>query len=210
MLLVAVGRRPYTEGLGLDDGRRRSSTSAAASSSTSTSPPTCRASTPSATSIPGPMLAHKAEEEGVAAVERMAGLRRPRELRRDPERRLHPPGARRRRPQRGRLRAARPARCASARFPFAANGRARGMGETDGQVKVIADADDRPRPRHPHPRPARLGPDRRGGAGDGVLRQRRGHRPLGARAPDPGRGVKEAALAVDGRPLNSECVAHAS
>ena len=50
-----------------------SSTSAAASSSTSTSAPMCRASTPSATSSRGPMLAHKAEDEGVACAEIIAG-----------------------------------------------------------------------------------------------------------------------------------------
>ena len=48
VVLVAIGRVPYTEGLGLEavgrhDGQR------AASSSTRISRPTCRASTPSAT-----------------------------------------------------------------------------------------------------------------------------------------------------------------
>ncbi len=63
VVLVAIGQHPFTQNLGLEaqgrgygprHGRR----------STRTSPPTFRASTPSATSSVGPMLAHKAEDEG--------------------------------------------------------------------------------------------------------------------------------------------------
>ena len=50
-----------------------SSTSAAASRPTRICGPTWRASMPSATSIVGPMLAHKAEDEGVAVAEIIAG-----------------------------------------------------------------------------------------------------------------------------------------
>ena len=49
VVLVSIGRVPFTEGLGLEDGRRAARTTRAASSSTSASPPTCRASTRSAT-----------------------------------------------------------------------------------------------------------------------------------------------------------------
>ena len=67
--------------------------------------------------IAGPMLAHKAEDEGVAVAEILAGQRRPRELRRDPERGLHVPGGRLGRQDRGGAegRTASPTR--SAKFP---------------------------------------------------------------------------------------------
>src|SRR5262249_47340711 len=73
VLLVAVGRRPYTDGLGLDavgvalDGRGR----IVVDQQFATSVPGIFAI---GDAIPGPRLAHKAEEGGVAAVERMAGL----------------------------------------------------------------------------------------------------------------------------------------
>ena len=71
-VLVAVGRRPFTEGLGLEavgverDNRgflavdRRFETGVKGIFAVGDA-------------IPGPMLAHKAEEEGIAAVESMAG-----------------------------------------------------------------------------------------------------------------------------------------
>ena len=49
VVLVAIGRVPYTDGLGLDEAGVEARRRAAASSSTRISPPTCRASTPSAT-----------------------------------------------------------------------------------------------------------------------------------------------------------------
>ena len=72
VVLVAIGRRPYTRNLGLE-AQSAWRWTAAWSWSTRISPPTCRASTPSATSIRGPMLAHKAEDEGVALAEILAG-----------------------------------------------------------------------------------------------------------------------------------------
>ena len=51
--------------------------------------------------IAGPMLAHKAEDEGVALAEILAGQAGPRELRGDPEHRLHVARSRRRRRDRG-------------------------------------------------------------------------------------------------------------
>ncbi|MEW6752938.1 MAG: dihydrolipoyl dehydrogenase [Candidatus Latescibacterota bacterium] len=71
-VLVAVGRRPCSEGLGLEEvgvarderGRIR------VGADFQTSVPGIYAI---GDCIPGPMLAHKAEEEGKAAVERMAG-----------------------------------------------------------------------------------------------------------------------------------------
>jgi dihydrolipoamide dehydrogenase len=87
-------------------------------------------------------------------------------------------------------------------FPFIANGRARGMGETDGQVKVVADAtSDRVLGIHI------LGAHASDLIGEAALAME-----FSASAEDIGRAVhahptlsealKEAALAVDGRPLN--------
>lgn len=72
VVLVATGRRPYTEGLGLENlgiqtdrlGRIR------VDSHFRTAVPSIYAI---GDCIDGPMLAHKAEEEGIAAVETIAG-----------------------------------------------------------------------------------------------------------------------------------------
>jgi dihydrolipoamide dehydrogenase len=138
VLLVAVGRRPYTEGLGaaeigvrFDDRGR-----IAVDHDYQTSVAGVYAI---GDVIPGPMLAHKAEEEGIAAVERMNGIAGhvayecvPNVVYTWPE--LAGVGmseedasAQRRAVNIG-------------RFPFVANGRALAMGERDGQVKLIADA----------------------------------------------------------------------
>ncbi len=138
VLLVAVGRRPFTEGAGLEavgvelDPRGR----VVVNERFETRVPGIFAI---GDVIPGPMLAHKAEEEGIAAVEGMAGLP------------VHVPyeaipsivytwpelaGV-------GMTEAEATAEGREIRigiFPFMANGRARAMGEVDGQVKVLADA----------------------------------------------------------------------
>ncbi len=138
VLLVAVGRRPFTEGLGLAeagvavdakgrievDGHYRTSVEGIHAIGDV---------------IRGPMLAHKAEEEGIAAVERMAGL--PGHVAYDcvpnvvytwPE--LAGVGLSEEEA------AGRGIAVAVGVFPFLANGRARAMGERDGQVKILADA----------------------------------------------------------------------
>jgi dihydrolipoamide dehydrogenase len=89
--------------------------------------------------VPGPMLAHKAEEEGVVAAETMAGQDTHMHYKSIPnvvytwpeiavvgltEREVKESGREYR----------------VGRFPFSANGRARTMGESFGFVKVIADA----------------------------------------------------------------------
>ena len=138
-VLVAVGRRPFTDGLGLDavgierDNRgfvsvdRRFETGVKGIFAVGDA-------------IPGPMLAHKAEEEGIAAVETMAGQAGhinydaiPGVVYTAPEaasvgkteEELNEQG--------------RPVRIG--RFPFSANARARGKGAGDGFVKIIADAE---------------------------------------------------------------------
>ena len=101
VVLVAIGRRPFTDGLGLDEiGVARDARAGS------------RSTTDFATNVPGiyaigdvirgPMLAHKAEEEGVACVERLAGQKTAGRVRRDPGGRLHL--------ARGRRRSARPRR----------------------------------------------------------------------------------------------------
>ncbi len=137
-LLVAVGREPYTEGLGLDEagvtlderGRvqvnERWETSVVGVHAIGDL-------------VAGPMLAHKASEEGVAVAEILAGQTPPR-LRHDtipnvvytaPE--LATVGLDEAEAKRRGLEAK------AARTYFQANGRARTMGETDGMVKVVAD-----------------------------------------------------------------------
>jgi len=89
--------------------------------------------------VPGPMLAHKAEDEGVIAAEVIAGKPAHMHYRSIPgvvytwpevasvgqtERQVKESGREYR----------------VGRFPFSANGRARSMGETDGFVKFVADA----------------------------------------------------------------------
>jgi dihydrolipoamide dehydrogenase len=138
VLLVAVGRRPYTDGLGLDtlgvkqdakgrvlvDERYQTNVEGVFAIGDV---------------IPGPMLAHKAEEEGIAAVEIMAGLPGhvayecvPNVVYTWPE--LAGVGM-------SEEQAKAEGRAVNVGvFPFLANGRARAMEEREGQVKLIADA----------------------------------------------------------------------
>jgi dihydrolipoamide dehydrogenase len=137
-VLVAVGRRPYIEGLGLGElgmavdaqGRimvnRRFETSVPGIYAIGDV-------------ISGPMLAHKAEEEGLAAVEGMAGQARsvsylalPSVVYTFPE--LAAAGLTEAEAQ------ARGAAVRVGKFPLAANGRARCLDATDGLVKVVGDA----------------------------------------------------------------------
>jgi dihydrolipoamide dehydrogenase len=200
VLLVAVGRRPYTDGLGIAElgGRVDPRGRIVVDEHFATSVPGVYAI---GDVIAGPMLAHKAEEEGVAAVEHMAGLPGhvnyaaiPNVVYTNPEFAsvgLSEEDCK----DRGLA-------IRVGAFPFAANGRARGMGETDGQVKVIADAaTDRVLGIHI------VGPHASDVIAEAALAME-----FDASAEDIGRAVhahptlaealKEAALAVDGRPLN--------
>ena len=137
-LIVSIGRVPFTGGLGADtvglaldergfvevDGE-------------------CRTNLPSVWAIGdvvrGPMLAHKAEEEGVAVAERIAGQQPHVDFNTVPwviytspeiawvgktEQQLKAEGVEYR----------------TGSFPFTANGRARALGDTTGFVKMLADA----------------------------------------------------------------------
>jgi dihydrolipoamide dehydrogenase len=138
VLLVAVGRRPYTDGLGAReagvefDERGR----VMVNERFETSVPGIFAI---GDVIPGPMLAHKAEEEGVAAIEGMAG---------GPVHVSYEciPSVVYTWPEFASVGITEEQASADGRavsvgtFPFMANGRARAMAETEGQVKIIADA----------------------------------------------------------------------
>jgi len=138
VVLVAIGRRAYTEGLGARelgvkiDERGR----IVVNQHFETTVPGVFAI---GDAIPGPMLAHKAEEEGVAAVELMAGQAGhvdydaiPNVVYTWPE--LASVGLSEE------AAAERGLKVTVGAFPFQANGRARCMDETEGAVKILADA----------------------------------------------------------------------
>ena len=137
-LIVAVGRAPNTAGLGADelglnlDQRGFIDVDAH-----------CRTNLPNVWAVGdvvrGPMLAHKASEEGVAVTERIAGQASHVDLAHVPwviytapeiawvgatEQSLREAGRQYR----------------AGQFPFMANGRARALGDTAGFVKILADA----------------------------------------------------------------------
>ncbi|TFG88287.1 MAG: dihydrolipoyl dehydrogenase, partial [Gemmatimonadales bacterium] len=138
VVLVAVGRRPFTEGLGARElGVRMDEQGRIQVDET------WRTSVPGIWAIgdviPGPMLAHQAEEEGVAAVERMVGRAGhgayecvPSVVYTWPE--FASVGLSEDDAKAGGR------EIAVGTFPFLANGRAKAMGEKDGQVKIVADA----------------------------------------------------------------------
>ncbi|MEW6670720.1 MAG: dihydrolipoyl dehydrogenase [Thermodesulfobacteriota bacterium] len=138
-LLVAVGRRPLTRGLGLE----RADVKTDPKSGHILVDASCRTSTPSIYAIgdlvPGPMLAHKASAEGIAAVECMAGLAGevnydtiPAVIYTWPE--VAGVGLTEEQVK------ARDIPYCTGTYPFSGAGRARAMGETEGFVKLIAHA----------------------------------------------------------------------
>jgi dihydrolipoamide dehydrogenase len=137
-LIVAVGRVPFTEALHLQNVGL-----AADARGFIPVDDECRTAVPGIWAIGdcvrGPMLAHKAEEEGVAVAERIAGQHPHLDFNCIPwviytapeiawvgktEQALKAEGVQYR----------------VGTFPFAANGRAKGLGETRGFVKMLADA----------------------------------------------------------------------
>ena len=139
VVLVSIGRRPFTEGLGLEelgvemdnrgivqvDGNFKTNVDGIYAIGDA---------------IPGAMLAHKAEEEGVACVERMAGQATHINYDAIPavvytwpeassvgrtEEQLKEDGV----------------AYKKGKFPFLANSRARANGDTEGFVKILADAE---------------------------------------------------------------------
>lgn len=199
-VLVAIGRKPYTEGLGLEDvgvelderGRVKVDKSYQTN---------VQGIYAIGDVIEGPMLAHKAEEEGVAVAEMLAGHSAHVNYETVPgivytspevasvgktEEQLKEEGVEYR----------------VGKFPFMANGRARAMNATDGMVKILADKEtDRILGAHI------LGPEAGnllhevvvamefGGSAEDLARSFHAH-------PTLNEAVKEAALAVHGRPLH--------
>lgn len=200
IVLLAIGRRPYVEGLGLAeigiarDERGRIKTDEHYATSIA-------GIYAIGDVIAGPMLAHKAEEEGVALAEILAGQAGHVNYGAIPgvvytwpeaacvgatEESLREAGTKYR----------------VGKFPFTANGRARAMGETEGFVKLLADEKtDRLLGAHI------IGPDAGtliaelvtaiefGASAEDVARTSHAH-------PSLSEAVKEAALAVAGRALH--------
>ncbi len=200
VVLLAVGRRAITEGLGLaeagvaTDERGR-----------------VRTDGHYATNVPGifaigdvidgPMLAHKAEEEGVAVAEIIAGQAGHVNYGAIPGVVYTWPEVASVGQTEEELKAAGVAYTVG-KFPFTANARARAMGDTDGFVKILADkATDRVLGAHI------IGPDAGtliaelvtamefGASAEDIARTCHAH-------PSLNEAVKEAALAVEGRALH--------
>jgi dihydrolipoamide dehydrogenase len=200
VVLLSIGRRAYTEGLGLTDAgvatdaRGRVSTDA----HFATNVPGIWAI---GDVIAGPMLAHKAEDEGVAVAELIAGQAGHVNYDAIPSVVYTSPEV----ASVGRTEEELKAAGASynvGKFPFTANGRARAMAQTDGFVKLLADkATDR-----------LLGAHIIGAEAGTLIAELVMAIEFGASAEDVARtshahpslneAVKEAALAVDGRALH--------
>jgi len=200
VVLLSIGRRAYTAGLGLDqvgvalDERGRVKTDA----HFATNIPGIWAI---GDAIVGPMLAHKAEEEGVALAETLAGQHGHVNYGAIPGVVYTWPEVASIGETEEQLKA-RGQAYKVGKFPFMANGRARAMGDTDGFVKILADkATDRVLGAHI------IGPDAGtliaeiaiamefGASAEDVARTCHAH-------PSLNEAVKEAALAVDGRPIH--------
>lgn len=199
-LIVAVGRMPYTKGLGARD------VGLAMERDCIKVDEHCRTSAPQVWAIGdvvrGPMLAHKAEDEGVMVAELIAGQQPgidyeciPWVIYTSPE--IAWVG------KTEQQLAAAGVPYAKGSFPFAANGRAKGIGNTTGMVKILAHKEtDRVLGVHI------FGINASDMIGEAVLAME-----FGAAAEDIARtchahptlseAVKEAALAVDNRAIHS-------
>ncbi len=199
-VLVAIGRRPHTEGLGLEtvgvafDNRGR-----------------VQVDRHYATNVPGiyaigdvitgPMLAHKASDEGAALAELIAGERPELDYDAIPAVIYTWPEVASVGKTEEELKAAGIA-YRTGKFPFSANPRARANGDTEGFVKILAAADtDRVLGVHI------IGPDAGtmiaeaalalefGASAEDIARTSHAH-------PTLNEAMKEAALAVDGRAIH--------
>jgi dihydrolipoamide dehydrogenase len=138
-VLVAVGRRPYTAGLGLQEAGVRTDERSGRVLVDDAWRTSVEGVYAIGDLIAGPMLAHKAEDEGIAVAERLTGLRThvnydavPSVIYTHPE--LAAVGLTEEQAKESGH------EYRAGKFPFAANARARCLDETDGFVKVIADA----------------------------------------------------------------------
>ena len=197
VVLVAIGRRPYTQGLGLDkmgvkvDDRGR----IAINDHFQTNKPNIYAV---GDVVIGPMLAHKAEEEAVAAVEIMNGQKTHVDHNLVPGVIYTAPEVANVGKTEEQLKEA-GIKYNVGKFPFMANSRARSVGETEGFVKILSDATtDQVLGCH------MIGPDAGtliaevvavmefGGSAEDIARTCHAH-------PTLNEAVKEAALAANGR-----------
>ncbi|MGB0744692.1 MAG: dihydrolipoyl dehydrogenase [Opitutales bacterium] len=200
-VLVSVGRKPYTDSLGLEaagietDDKGRIPVDAHFKTS-------AEGIYAIGDVIPGPMLAHKAEEEGVACVELIAGQAGhvnydviPNVIYTEPE--ISSVGLTQTAAKEKGL------EIKSGKFNFMANGRAIASDGTEGFVKVIADKEtDR-----------LLGVQIIGKGSSEMIASAVAHMEYGGSAEDLGRtihahptmseAIKEAALAVDGNAIHS-------
>ncbi|WP_207480215.1 dihydrolipoyl dehydrogenase [Arenibaculum pallidiluteum] len=138
VVLVAIGRRPYTDGLGLEAAGVEKDAKGRVKIDKH-----WRTNVPSIYAIgdvvEGPMLAHKAEDEGVAVAELIAGQHPHVNYDAVPSVVYTWPEV----AQVGRTEEqlkAEGIQYKAGKFPFSANGRARALHMTDGFVKVLADA----------------------------------------------------------------------
>ena len=200
-VLVAVGRRPLTEGLGLAEA------GVTVDAKTGKVPVDSRFRTNVETIsaigdlIEGPMLAHKAEDEGIAFCEMLAGKfghvdynTVPGVIYTWPE--LASVGLSEEQAKEQGL------KYRVGKFPFLANGRARAMDETEGSVKILADAaTDRVLGVHIFgARAAEMIAEavtvmEFGGSAEDIARTCHAH-------PTMSEATREAALAVDGRAIH--------
>ena len=201
-VLVAVGRRPYTTGLGLKEagvGFDERSGRVQVDDHFRTNVPGVYAI---GDLITGPMLAHKAEDEGIALAEQLAGMKTQVNHEAIPSViYTHPELAAVGQTEEQVKAAGREYRVG--KFPFAANGRARCLDEIDGFVKVIADAKtDRVLGVHIlGPRASDLIAEavsvvEFAGSSEDIARTCHAH-------PTLSEAVREAALAVDGRAIHA-------
>jgi dihydrolipoyl dehydrogenase len=200
VVLVSVGRRPYTDGLGLDEvgvardrGGRIIVDDAFATNVSGIYA--------IGDVIRGPMLAHKAEEEGIALVERLAGQKSHVDYDAIPAVIYTWPEVASVGNTEEELKAA-GVSYQTGKFPFTANPRARSNGYTEGFVKILAEAEtDRVLGIHI------IGPDAGTLIAEAALAKE-----FGASAEDIARtchahptlseALKEAALAVNGRAIH--------
>jgi dihydrolipoamide dehydrogenase len=200
IVLLAIGRRPFTEGLGLEktgvklDERKRVIVDGHFQTNV-------KGIYAIGDVIAGPMLAHKAEEEGAVCAEMIAGQSGHINYDAIPGVVYTWPEAASVGKTEEQLKTGGVAYKVG-KFPFSANGRARAMADTDGFVKILADAaTDRILGAHI------IGPDAGtmiaelvlavefGASSEDVARTSHAH-------PTLNEAVKEAALAVDGRPIH--------
>jgi len=200
VVLVCVGRRPYTEGVGLEavGVARDEHGRVLVDDGFATNIPGIYAI---GDVIRGPMLAHKAEEEGIAIAERLAGQKPNIDYDAIPSVVYTWPEVASVGKSEEELAAA-GVSYRTGKFPFSANPRARTNGYTEGFIKILAESEtDRVLGVHI------IGPDAGTMIAEGALAKE-----FGASAEDIARtchahptlseALKEAALAADGRAIH--------